>query len=293
MLVALVLTTAAILTPRTSGAQAAGTAVVLGTVKDSLGRAVSGAVVSVKDQQTSTNADGAFEFAGVPTGVHPLQVRRIGFVSQSRQVTLFEGDTLRAVLTLARLVTLDSIEVAASGSGIAEFEERRATGSGHYITRAQLRASRNRRVSDVLARVPGMRVQASRSRGESYATSSRSTASAPCYAAVYIDDFPVYTGPPHSPFNLNTLSVADIEGIEFYRSGGSVPAKYNRLGTASCGVLVLWTRRQDPRASAGVRARGAARCRRASRERRPCRGRTPPAGSPSAAGCDRRVGRPG
>ena len=208
-------------------------------------RAVPGAVISVRDRQTQTNQLGAFLLTPVPTGTHSLHVRRLGYLPLTMQVTMFDGDTLTARLTLARVVTLDSIEVATARSGIAEFEERRANGAGHYITRDELARYPTRRVADVLGRVPGLRVSSNRSRGESYAMSARgpiSLSGTPCYTQVYVDGFPVYSGPPSPAFNLNTVSVVDVEGIEFYRGGAGLPAKFNRTGSA-CGVLVIWTKR--------------------------------------------------
>lgn len=231
---------------RALGAQAVpATGVLIGVVRDSLGNAVPGASVTVRDRRVETNALGAFRMVEVPAGTNALRVRRVGYLPLTMQVTMLPSDTLTARLTMTRVVTLDSIDVAAARSGIAEFEERRAQKVGHFISRAEFARYPTRRVADFLGRVPGLRILSSRSRGESFATSGRgpiSMSASPCYTQVYLDDFPVYRGPPHPPFNLNSLAAVDVEGIEYYRGGAGVPAKYNSTGSA-CGVLVVWTRR--------------------------------------------------
>ena len=42
-------------------------------------------------------------------------------------------------------------------------------------------------------------------------------------------------------FNLTTLNVSSLAGVEVYKSGTSAPGIFT--GESGCGVLVLWTRR--------------------------------------------------
>lgn len=239
--VALILATA-LLWPRTARSQdttARGRAVLVGVVRDSAGHAVPGALIVVRGRQTQTNALGAFQLSPVPAGTTTLFARHIGYAPLSLQVTLFDGDTLTTRITMARIVTLDSVDVIAQ-RGIEEFEERRASGAGTYITREELAKHPSWRLPDFLSRVPGMRVGGSRSSGTAYALQGRLSGST-CYSLVYLDNVPVYF-PGQPLFNLHTIPPQDIEGIEYYRGGASTPAKYNRMG-GGCGVLVIWTRR--------------------------------------------------
>lgn len=216
---------AAILSASELAAQAdsaAATGVVVGVVRDSLGNAMRGAIVAVRGLRVESNELGAFRLLGFPAGTSALRVRRVGYLPLNMQLVLIAGDTLTARLTLARLVTLDSIDVVEARSGIAEFEERRAQKVGHFITRADFERSPSRRVADFLARVPGLHIATNRSRSESFALSGRgaiSMSSGPCYALVYLDGLPVYRGAPNLPFNLSALAAVDIEGIEYYRGG--------------------------------------------------------------------------
>jgi len=54
-------------------------------------------------------------------------------------------------------------------------------------------------------------------------------------------------GPTAAPnfegaFDLTTIDIANLSGIEIYRSAAEIPGVFNGA-SAACGVLVLWTRR--------------------------------------------------
>jgi hypothetical protein len=57
----------------------------------------------------------------------------------------------------------------------------------------------------------------------------------------------MYKGENGEPlFDLNSLQTAQVEAIEFYASGATVPMEYNR-GDVRCGVLVIHTRKFEPK----------------------------------------------
>jgi hypothetical protein len=62
-----------------------------------------------------------------------------------------------------------------------------------------------------------------------------------CYVQIYLDNTMVNYGRPTLPYNLNSLYARQIEAIEFYESGATVPSKYSKPGS-DCGVLVVHTR---------------------------------------------------
>lgn len=63
-----------------------------------------------------------------------------------------------------------------------------------------------------------------------------------CFARVYVDDRLMNSGKPTEPFDVNTLQLNQIAGVEFYASIASTPAKYSQLDGV-CGVMLIWTRR--------------------------------------------------
>lgn len=219
-----------------------------GRVLDSIGWPIEGADIVVLTLTTRSNALGDFHLLNIPAGTHDVRVRRVGFEPVTLQTTFSAGETLLQRFILRRVVALDSVVITGRKSPIPEFEERRARGGGHFITREELEKSPGRKMSDVLRGVPGLRVGTnSNNRSEAFAFNSRGAitmlASNPkCYVPVYIDDVAVYSGDLQSPYNLNLLSAHEIEGVEYYQGGASIPAKYNRTGSA-CSVLLIWTRR--------------------------------------------------
>ena len=70
-----------------------------------------------------------------------------------------------------------------------------------------------------------------------------------CYALVYLDNQLVFGGrktgnPPRLEplFDVNSISVASIEAIEYYASAAQTPPKY-ATRNSDCGVLVIHTLR--------------------------------------------------
>jgi len=63
-----------------------------------------------------------------------------------------------------------------------------------------------------------------------------------CYMQVYVDGRLVNNQRPTEPFDANSLSPGELEGVEIYNSPASTPAEYSNLN-AKCGVAVFWTRR--------------------------------------------------
>lgn len=155
--------------------------------------------------------------------------------------------------------TLGTVSVTAERPTIAEFEERRLAGFGHFITRAELEKQENRRTGDILARMPGTWMVRG-SGGHAWIANSRGRQTivrmpqpadddlrrgaqrVACYASVYLDGSVVYTSGRGPLFDVNQISPNQIEAIEYYSSASQIPPRFNRTDSA-CGVLVIWTRR--------------------------------------------------
>jgi hypothetical protein len=154
-------------------------------------------------------------------------------------------------------VPLRTVEVR-SVALLTEFEERRTSGMGHYLTRDQLAKQEARALPDVLLQLPGVRM--ARDAGRSHLTSGRGVVTGvnekrslgrfetdpkrACYADVYMDGSLMYGGKKDETlFDLSTIRPAIIEGIEYYASPATTPVKYSRPGR-ECGTLLIWTRRR-------------------------------------------------
>jgi hypothetical protein len=210
---------------------------------------------------TRTKANGSFRILDVPPGAHIVLVRQIGFASANVQLPFAPIAVMSQSFVLRPTGTITSVGTSEppKPGRVREFEERRARGIGNFITREQLDARANSRTSDVLAGVPGLRVVRSQSGSQAWAASNRGKMSIDnerqpdggsaargarpaCYSDVYMDGIMLYGGGAGELYDLNTLTPAMLEAIEWFVSGGHIPPEYNRSGSA-CGVLLLWTRR--------------------------------------------------
>lgn len=122
------------------------------------------AEVRLGDERVAvTDSAGRFTLAEIPAGTHPVQVRYLGFESQEALVRVLPGDTVRSVVTLETdPVPLPELAVRVEGTPyparMAGLVQRVERGSGHLVTRDDIEATPGNRLSDVLRKVPGVRV---------------------------------------------------------------------------------------------------------------------------------------
>jgi hypothetical protein len=235
---------------RTAGGQAPAVGVFTGAVFSDLTReAMADVEVALPELQMRTRTDtyGVFRLTDIPRGKYLVAVRQMGYAAVTATFAFAGGDTVRHLFLLSKAVRLDSVTVTARRSEIPGFEERRVKHIGHFITREELEKAGDKRMADVLSQVPGLRVVRTKPT-EAIATSSRGRvtlmASNPsCLVQIYIDGTAISTEPPAPPFNLNTLTPGEMEGVEYYVGGAQQPPEYRRTGSA-CGALLFWTRRR-------------------------------------------------
>lgn len=232
---------------------------------DSTQRPIAGAEIMVAGAAAPvlTNDAGKFRLSDVSPGQHRVLVRRLGFGPLDTTITFATNRTVDRRIYLRRVVTLDSVTVTAEPVVIRSFEEHRARGLGHFLTREQIAKQEGRRLGDVLRELPGVNV-VSGTGNHGWVTSSRvavqtrqgsawalhwadSLAGAPaglCYVRVYLDNAMVYRGRPREPlFDVNSIAPAQVEAIEYYSSRMQAPARYSG-SESECGVLVIWTRKR-------------------------------------------------
>jgi hypothetical protein len=254
-----------------------------GTTVDSAKAPVADAEVSIPDLGlvASTDARGNFRMTGVAVGRHPVHVRKIGYDVVDTSVDFAPGAATEQTLVLARITTLDSVNVSARNAPVDEpmrlFEENRKLGLGKFLTRDDLEKSRDRRMGDLLAQMPGVKTEGG-SGGQAWLLSTREnrsidptsrrcappvkqdspegnatyrpkavSSSAPlppctnyCYPHVFLDG--VDLSPTEIP-NINRFVPSDFEAVEYYAGAAQVPPEYNRLNKAVCGLVVLHSRR--------------------------------------------------
>jgi TonB-dependent starch-binding outer membrane protein SusC len=205
------------------------------------GLPVSGAQVLVEgvDAGRATDPRGFLRLRDLPAGTWLVEVRFIGYVPWQRHVTLEAGQAGGLLVHLeADPVVLEALEVHARSTLLSRgFYDRKRSGVGTFLTRDDLDAMRPRVLSDVLRRVGGIHV-GSDSRGMPPARiRGQQTIAGACPIQYFVDGVLTYA------MNIDEVRPGDVEGIEIYRGAASIPIMFRR-GSASCGVIVLWTRVQ-------------------------------------------------
>ncbi|RFC41414.1 MAG: CarboxypepD reg-like domain-containing protein/TonB-dependent Receptor Plug Domain [Verrucomicrobia bacterium] len=211
-----------------------------------------------------TDSLGHFRIAGIRPGNHVVSVRKLGFAPVRSVVALGEADSVDTDILLAVAAqSLAEVTVEAKptlNAKMSEFESRRISGIGKFVTREVIEKNENRQMAELLVQIGGPHILRGNSGGKAWAIGGRGVQSVmrngptlsledrtagakpTCYAAVLLDGAEVYGGHDGQPlFDVNSVRLTDVTGIEYYRGPAEMPPKYN--GTrATCGLLVIWTR---------------------------------------------------
>ena len=241
------------------------------TTSDSARTPVAGAEAGIPRLQRTAATDslGRFRLKDLPSGLHTVVIRAIGFRAESSTVEILQDDVMSIDVRLEhsdatrlpeRVVTAPAERAPAK---LVEFNERRVAGTGHFIDRSQLAKAEGglRQTGDVISLVPGVVVR--RGSNKIWVATGRAVSAscafcrAPglnpadfaagarpaCFMDVYLDGALVFDSrtPGNGLFDVNTIQPEHIAGIEVYTSAAQIPAKYNRTG-GGCGVLLVWTR---------------------------------------------------
>lgn len=165
---------------------------------------------------------------------------------------LVERDTAHLRITLELVVpTLSEVTVreeATTSPRFDGFNRRRKQGTGgRYITQTDIEQRLPAVTTDLLRRVPGVRI--ADSMGVALAISTRSpkpritprqSGAVPCVMRVAVDGFL-----KDPTFPMNSILPHEIYGIEVYSGPSSIPAEFGGArADAYCGLIMIWTRVQ-------------------------------------------------
>lgn len=224
-------------------------AVLVGRVTDSAGVGLSGAEITLhktENIRVVSGDSGEFRLAGLPPGTSVFNVRRLGFQPASFTAVLRGGRTHRVTMPLT--VNPQALPIVAVSDTmnrsrwLDQFERRRTTSRGTYITRADIVKRGARLGSDVVRTVPGVRVSPGRFSMSNQVTMTRGAGGRPCLPTMYVHGMP-YSGV------IDDFSADDIEALEVYVGISEIPPEFDKNGRGICGVIVVWTR--DPRRPPG------------------------------------------
>jgi hypothetical protein len=184
-----------------------------------------------------TDADGAFQFGRVPPGSYEVEIRHLAFTTLRDTLDVDVAAGVNATIRVAPgVIPIDPISVVIRSLVLerAGFYERRERSSGHFVTRQDVEDQRPLRPSEILRRVPGVRLLSGRN-------GITAVARANCPFRFVIDG--TRTGPDYS---IDLIPSLDIEGLEIYLGPSQVPGEFSGFGSdvgGTCGVIVVWTRR--------------------------------------------------
>lgn len=186
----------------------------------------------------STDGQGRFRFQEMPVGRQALQIEYMDTVSDRMDV-LVRADRRNNldILLGVEVVPLPTLTVTVDNSLIpgklTGFYRRMDREPGVFITRQDILERRPNVTSDLLRRVPGVRVGALRPGGAPYSMARNNR---DCQVEFFLDG-------ARAPFlDIDALPPEDLDGIEIYRGPSEVPPAFRRRQT--CAAIILWTR--DP-----------------------------------------------
>lgn len=211
------------------------------------------------DRLVRTDSSGAFALSGLMEGTYRVLVRAVGYLAREELVTVSLSDQASLDLPLSAVATLDSVVTTATRR-LSQFEANRRVGLGRFLASAELEKMRGVALPNVLAQLGGVSII--RGKGSAaWAASSRGVkslgrtsgtnpsefdasrgATKACYAHVWLDGVQVYFARDREPlFDLGSLQIADLAGIEYYAGAAELPERYTGNKSA-CGVVSIWTK---------------------------------------------------
>ncbi|MBL0939453.1 MAG: carboxypeptidase-like regulatory domain-containing protein [Gemmatimonadaceae bacterium] len=233
---------------------------------DSLERPIAGADIELIGTAFRARSDssGAFAIRGIPVGEYRLQVRAVGYAPLAFDIRL-TSDGVDGLEALLKPMTqeLERVNVRATSTPtsrhLAGFESRRQVGIGRFLDSTTLWKSGDHRqwAQAIVAQAPGLRIMHYGSSGALAFGSRGPTRSAPrgdvtdkargarqaCYTRIYVDGMIRYNvGIDEQLFDVSNFDGPPIIAAEVY-TPAQLPVEFNRIGSASCGAILLWTRR--------------------------------------------------
>lgn len=188
-----------------------------------------------------TDSLGELRFTGLAAGVVRVTAARVGYEPMESTVSLTPADSSVVVFFMRHFaMELGTVDITGHQSPryLQEFETRRRSGLGRYLTDTQLDSAGWEPIADLAAaRFPGLRAvwdQSNRSVGLVSTRGVTSLRGGACVVQVYVDGYP-WKGE-----DLAFFRAGDLAAVEYYST--APPVQYPSAGW-SCGVLLIWTKR--------------------------------------------------
>lgn len=194
---------------------------------------------------TVTDSAGRFDVRNVPSGLVRFFVVATNFPRANVVLAFAAGEEMERVLELdssavaaepepqARPIPQVTVEATPLAPlWIRDFERRRGTGRGQYVTRDEIEARNYNRLSDVMQVMRGVTLDCGG--GGSGCQVRMVRAPMQCYPEYWVD------GQLNNAWGP-VIPVRDIEAIEVYTGPSDTPGEFAGRN-AGCGAIVIWTR---------------------------------------------------
>lgn len=236
-----------------------------------------GAEILIPSLKLSTRSDstGKFALGGIPAGTHQVTVRLVGYkpVTLDLLFKISEPGDVDFILepSITELAKVDVKDTKTKGPWaikFAEFDERRASGVGKFLTADYFEAQDGRPPSSFIQqKIAGINLI--QRNGRRFLASARGcglglTQCKPigispvppgqrpppetllpkaCYLQVIVNGIVRFNGADGQPaFDFDELQAKDIIGLEYYTTATTPLQFRNSSMGSSCGTVVVWTK---------------------------------------------------
>jgi hypothetical protein len=233
-------------------------AVARGTVVAAAGAPLPGAEVfsdEIAGLMARSDSAGRFMLSQVPAGTWSFIARLPGFLPETLDVSLAEGDTATFKFVLQRdaVTTLASVEVkeAPKAAMLDAFERRLAKkgGGAHFVTQREIEQQQPRTIADIVRRVMGVRIMDSlgvpmavSARGNKVVTrrTGDENTNVACVLRTGID------GNIQDPMlGVNVADPREVYAVEVYTGPATIPPEFSGGSRNTwCGLIMVWTKRR-------------------------------------------------
>ncbi len=208
------------------------------TIDAQTGMPIVGASITIPLLSRAVISDegGHFLHSTLEPGSYVVQVHAVGYIPSAKAFDLTTGQSVTHEFQLTTVppvlpqVVVNGRTGSVVGRRFEDFDRRRASKRGQFLTRAEIEARSAVNLSDLLQTMRGIRTECAGF--TCIIETARSTHG--CRPAFFVDGRMSTTFGPTTP-------VRDIEGIEVYLGPSEIPAEY--LGPDSgCGAIGIWTK---------------------------------------------------
>jgi iron complex outermembrane receptor protein len=212
---------------------------VTGRVVTAANEPVVGAFVSIDSAPpaTQTDASGSFRIDGIASGSHIVRIRRSGYTEGAYSVTVSPDQVAQLDFVLTqRIATLRGVTIIGSRTDLAETRERmnQIPGSVAMVDGAEIRATRQANLKDVLQFVPGVYVQPRFGAADESQISIRGSGLRNNFHArgvnLLVNGMPYRNADGFTDFE--SLELLTTEAIEVYKGGNALRYGGSTLGGA-------------------------------------------------------------